>query len=100
LHEEIYGLKIIIRESALADLENICTWIANDSPANARSVAVRLLDAIEIKIASFPYIGRIGKVSGTREWVVRGLPYIIVYRVDDVNEAVEVLGVFHGAQNR
>ena len=39
--------------------------------------------------------------SGTYEWVVRGLPYIVVYDISlgDKDEVV-ILGVFHGAQDR
>jgi toxin ParE1/3/4 len=46
-------------------------------------------------------MGHAGRVSGTHEWVVRGLPYIIVYEigVPELDEVL-VLGVFHGAQNR
>jgi plasmid stabilization system protein ParE len=93
-------LKVIIRESACDDLEKIVGWIANDNPTSAQSVAERILDAIENKIPFFPRIGRAGRIDGTREWILRGLPYIIVYRFDEVREAVTILGVFHGAQQR
>jgi addiction module RelE/StbE family toxin len=93
-------VKVIIREAAGADLERIHAWIAKDNPATARSVAERILAAIESKIPAFPYIGRAGKVEGTREWIVRGLPYIVVYRIEDAQETVTILAIFHGAQNR
>ncbi len=93
-------MKVIIRESVVTDLTRIRAWIAKDSPVNARSVIERILSAIETKIPAFPYIGRKSKVEGTREWIVRGLPYIILYEVDDARQAVTVIAVFHGAQNR
>jgi len=93
-------LKVTIRETAGVDLERIVGWIAKDDPSNARSVAERILDTIEYKIPAFPYIGRLGKVAGTREWILRGLPYIIVYSVDVEREAIIILAVFHGAQQR
>jgi toxin ParE1/3/4 len=37
-------------------------------------------------------------VAGTYAWVMRGLPYIIVYQMD--TDEVLILGVFHGAQDR
>jgi plasmid stabilization system protein ParE len=92
-------VKAILREAALADLERIFLWIAQDSPANARSVSQHILDAIENRIAWFPHMGRKGRVNGTREWVVRGLPYIIVYNVDEARDAIFILGIFHGAKN-
>jgi toxin ParE1/3/4 len=93
-------LKVVVREEAYADLERIHSWISKDSPANAASGVERLLVAIESKIPAFPYLGRTGSVSSTREWVVSGLPYIIVYSVDAHRELVTVLAVFHGARNR
>jgi len=46
----------------------------------------------------FPKSGRRGQAGGTREIVVVGLPYIVVYRQD--GNLVEIVGVFHGAQDR
>jgi plasmid stabilization system protein ParE len=46
-------------------------------------------------------MGRIGRIPDTNEWVVRGLPYIIVYEVGvTVPDEVVILAVFHAAQNR
>ena len=42
-----------------------------------------------------------GRSEGTREWVVRGYPYILVYEVGFATpETIMILGVFHGAQDR
>lgn len=46
------------------------------------------------------HIGHAGRDSGTYEWVVVGLPYIIVYEVDEAAEDVSIVAVFHGAQRR
>jgi toxin ParE1/3/4 len=40
--------------------------------------------------------GRAGRVDGTREWVLSGTPYIVVYRLTD--DFIEVLRVLHGSQ--
>ena len=93
-------MKIIIRETAFADLERIYAWIARDSPGNAESVVRRIDAAIEDKLAFFPFMGRPGRAPGTREWVVHGLPYLIVYRVDETLDELTVLAIFHGAQDR
>ena len=60
-----------------ADLEGIKAWIAEDNPRAAEGVISRILDAIE-RLGEFPGLGHAGKVPGTPEWVVRGLPYIII----------------------
>ena len=45
-------------------------------------------------------MGRPGRAPDTREWVVHGLPYLIVYRVDETKDELTVLAIFHGAQDR
>jgi toxin ParE1/3/4 len=52
------------------------------------------------RLGDFPEIGHVGVVSGTYEWTVTGLPYVVVHEVDPTNGQVVVLGVFHGAQDR
>lgn len=93
-------MKVVIRESAFADLERIHHWISRDSPDRAQSVVNRIAQAIEEKIAFFPFMGRTGKALNTREWVVHDLPYVIVYRVDEAAKELTVLAIFHGAQDR
>ncbi|MGH6872627.1 MAG: type II toxin-antitoxin system RelE/ParE family toxin [Rhizomicrobium sp.] len=93
-------MKVIIRASAYTDLEAIYDWIAKDNPEIARSVVKRIHDAVRDKIIHFPLSGRKGRSSGTREWPMRALPYIIVYKVDARRRALTVLGVVHGRRNR
>ena len=46
-------------------------------------------------------MGHAGRVTSTHEWVVRGLPYIIVYQTGATDpDEVLILGVFHAAQDR
>jgi plasmid stabilization system protein ParE len=75
-------------------------YIDERNPIAATQVVARIRLAAE-RLTEFPRMGHVGRVSGTHEWVVSGLPYIIVYEigVPDPDEVV-VLGVFHGAQNR
>lgn len=42
-------------------------------------------------------MGRLGRVPGTREWVVNRTPYLLVYREHD--HALEILHVWHEAQD-
>jgi toxin ParE1/3/4 len=42
-------------------------------------------------------MGRIGRRKGTRELVVAGLPYFVVYRLRA--STIEVLRVIHGARD-
>ena len=45
------------------------------------------------RLREFPHLGHVGDEPGTREWVTRGLPYVIVYRIDAQAGEVTVLGV-------
>ncbi len=78
----------------------IYSHISDRNPEAARQVVARIRAAAE-RLTEFPRIGRAGRVAGTLEWVVRGLPYIIVYEpaANDAEELL-ILGVFHGAQDR
>ena len=92
-------MKLVFDDQALADLENIYSWIAQDSPGIAKNVVDRLLSSTELLI-SFPLMGHAGHVPDTFEWVVPRLPYIVVYEVDRAQERVIVTAVLHGARDR
>ena len=93
-------MKVAYSPFARGDLERIYEWIAKDSPRNAKSVAVRICDAIEEGLAFAPNMGHRGRTRDTLEWVVHGLPYIVVYRVDEGLDELKVIAIFHGAQDR
>ena len=70
-------------------------YISQDNPdAAARTVAaiVRAVEALE----HFPALGRPGRISGTRELVVSGTPYIVPYRVR--GDVVQLIRIFHAAR--
>jgi toxin ParE1/3/4 len=92
-------MRVILRDSAVADLEDIHAWIAAERPSSADRVVDRILDALQL-LELFPESGRPGRVGGTRELVVPRLPYIVVYQVDRELEAVRVQSVVHGARDR
>jgi toxin ParE1/3/4 len=92
-------MKLVFDDQALADLDGIFFWIAQDSPATARSVVDRLFGSTELLI-SFPFMGHVGRDPETFEWVVPRLPYVVVYEVDLAQERVVVTAVLHGAQDR
>lgn len=85
---------------ARGHIAGIFQYLNQRNSTAATQVAARIRLAAE-RLAEFPRIGHVGRVPGTYEWVVRGLPYIVVYDITlgDENEIV-ILGVFHGAQDR
>ena len=92
-------MRLVYDDQALADLEDIFNWIAQDSPATAKTVVDRLFSSTELLI-SFPFMGHTGRDPETFEWVVPRLPYIVVYEVDRAQERVIVTAVLHGARDR
>jgi len=78
----------------------IYSYIRDRNPVAATQVVARIRLAAN-QLAEFPRMGHVGRVSATHEWVVRGLPYIIVYQTGAVDsDEVLILGVFHAAQDR
>lgn len=81
---------------ARADLRSIHSYLVERNP----DAAVRVIDRIMIGAAtleSFPLLGRPGRVEATRELIVRGLPYIVVYSLPDEYH-IDIERVLHGAQ--
>lgn len=76
------------------DFLGLVTWIAAERPASAASVGQRILDAVE-RLSDFPLRGRPGRSPETRELVIAGLPYVVVYSVEPAT--VVILRLLHGA---
>ena len=92
-------MKVVVREAAARDLDDILDWISRDSPRAAAELVRRILARIDrLAILGVAHIGRPGLVEGTRE-LIEAL-YIIVYVVDEPAEEVIVLAIIHGARNR
>ena len=92
-------MKVVVRDSAARDLDDIFSWISKDNPR----AAAELVECIGLRInrLAFPglsHIGRPGLVEGTRELIEP--PYIIVYVVDEGADEIIILAVMHGARHR
>lgn len=75
------------------DLRAIRDWIAADDPSAADRVVSRIAQTA-MMFAQFPLLGRAGRVQGTREFSVVGLPYLLVYSIASESD-VDVLTVVH-----
>lgn len=67
--------------SALDDRIQTFQFIADDSV----TAAARVDEAVEAAaehLADFPDSGRPGRAPNTREWVLNGLPYLLIYSVE------------------
>ena len=89
-------MPLTFSREAIEDLAAIQDYIGNQNPAAASRVAVQLLAACD-RLEYLPERGRPGFVAGTRE--ITGIwPYVIVYRIRF--DGVEIIRVWHGAQDR
>jgi toxin ParE1/3/4 len=88
-------MKAVWTRAAIRDLTRIREYIARENPDAAREIALKIVDATE-RILQFPEVGRIGRVSGTRELVVPATKYLIIYRMK--KKAIHFLRVRHGRQ--
>lgn len=82
------------RETARGDLLAIVDYISDDNP----DAAQRLKDDIEARVAKLtdhPKLYRPGRVTGTREMIVRS-NYVVIY-AEDVG-VISILRVLHAAQ--
>jgi toxin ParE1/3/4 len=91
--------KVIWTDSAIADLREICDYVAQENPPAAEKAGRGILDHVKI-LESFPLIGPAypRRSRGTiREIVYR--KYRIFYEVVDKPKRVHVLRVWHGARD-
>jgi len=80
--------------TAIRNLDDHAEYIARDDAG----AAARLVDRVEVAVAGLaqhPGLGRVGRVPLTRELVVPGTPFVVIYRV---RRDVEIIRVLHGAQ--
>jgi addiction module RelE/StbE family toxin len=78
-------------------LRQIREYISREHLDFANHLRLAISDAVGA-LQRFPRLGRVGQRRGTRQLPVRGMPYIIVYRIRP-GELV-ILGIFHSAQQR
>jgi toxin ParE1/3/4 len=92
-------VKLRYSRRARRQLDNIHTHIQERDSVAATRVIARIRRSIDL-LLDFPRLAPYGLVAGTRELVVVGLPYIVVYRLANDGTVIEILGVYHSAQDR
>ncbi len=88
-------MQVVWTRGALSDLSRIVAYVEAANPWAASRLASQILSAAD-SLARLPRRGRPGLVAGPRELALIR-PYIIAYRVA---ETVEILRVWHAAQDR
>jgi plasmid stabilization system protein ParE len=84
-------LPVIWLSEAIDDLEDIAAFITEWNPVAAQKLVDQVVDATQ-PLAHFPYMGRQGRVPGTRELLPHA-NYCVVYEVKVAS--VEITAVLH-----
>lgn len=81
------------------DLEKIEAHIAQENnPIVAIDVVMNIIDSTHLILPDHPRAGRQGRLKNTRELVMNGVPFIVIYRENINTNCIEVLRVLHDTQ--
>ena len=82
-------------QTAEESLQRNIEYYAKEDPMTAYRIFDAVLEGAEV-LDDHHNIGRVGRIKGTRELVINGTPFILVYQCNP-NEIV-ILNLLHGAQ--
>ena len=71
--------------------EENCLTVAID-------VVLKVINTAELILLSHPSAGRLGRVKGTRELVIDGVPFVLIYRHHRSLNQLQILRVLHDSQ--
>ena len=80
---------------ARTDLREMVLYLADKNPYAAKALYERI-ETAATELIENPYIGRPGRVPGTRELVITNTSYILPYQIRQ--NRLEILRVYHGAR--
>lgn len=90
-------MRVYWRKQAADEVKKAIEYLSARSPAAALKTSQTIRQKVE-KLKDQPSLGRPGRVADTRELMIAGTPYIVIYTVDMSIQAVVILRVLHGAQ--
>ncbi|MBU2751099.1 type II toxin-antitoxin system RelE/ParE family toxin [Acidithiobacillus thiooxidans] len=94
-----WALPFAVRWSSTAwqQYQDAMDFVAADKPQAALEQDASVTSGVA-RLGPFPKMGRAGRLLGTRELVVSGTPFIVVYRVQEEVGEVQVIRFLQGAQ--
>ena len=84
-------MKIIWSPEARTDLREIVLYLSDKNPYAAKGLYERIENTAS-ELIDNPYIGRPGRVPGTRELVITNTSYILPYQIRQ--NRIEILRVY------
>jgi toxin ParE1/3/4 len=94
------AFRIVWTSSAREDLKAVVTYIKADNPKAAESFGFRLIKEAE-SVTEFPRRGRM--VPEQSDPLIREVicsPYRIVYKLDEQNQIIYVVRIWHSARGK
>jgi len=91
-------VRVLWARAARDDRRRITAWLVERNLPAAVRIAQALANAAD-SLAVVPYKGRPGRAPDTRE-LSTVPPYVMVYEVDDDAQVIQILRVWHTAQDR
>lgn len=85
-------MKIEWISRAIHAVELHYVYILQGNPVAAEAFVERVSSAVN-QLRDFPYLGRMGRVPGTREMVIPDYSVVVVYRL--MHQRIEILHVLH-----
>jgi len=90
-------MRVVWPAAAQADLVSIHDFLFPNNPYAAERIVSEVLSKAET-LATFPKRHRRSAAGNSHEYALPGLPYILVYEVEQ--DLVRILSVFHAAQDK
>ncbi len=88
--------QVVISNSAKAEIAWQIAYIREHNPGAAQRQRERISSAVA-RLSEMPGLGgRPGRVEGTRELIVSGTPFILIFEESDTR--IDILHVLHGRQ--
>lgn len=88
-------MEVVWLKESTEDLKEIGRHIAKDNPSAAYQVLIKI-KASGDSLQHNPELGRLGRVTKTRELVIAGLPYILPYYIS--RKQICILAVMHASR--
>ena len=85
-------MKIRFTRQARQDVDALYDYIAQENPDAAQDVLDRIERMVDL-LPQNPKLGHAGRVEDTRELLVPGLPYVVVYALTEVT--VDIVSIIH-----
>ncbi|MDR4305263.1 type II toxin-antitoxin system RelE/ParE family toxin [Chelatococcus sambhunathii] len=85
-------MKVHLREEALDDLADIRSWYAERNRSVARAFMARVQARLG-QLADFPELAATEAGRPERQLFVAGTPLIIVYRVESIENLIDVIAI-------